>query len=121
MPRCRQAHKPRRFHSSICLPVVAISILIGCEIHPKPVIQDQEGRFTMNLPEEWMLCSNATVDSLGKLNNGWVDTLYTAQKNPDRNRVVGCARDPDQRVQVVVRWTKEWLPRIFVPSGGIST
>ena len=74
----------------------------------------------MNLPEEWMLCNQATVESLGKLNNGWIDNLDMSQKNPDRNRIVGCAHDADQMAQVIVRWTKRWLPRIFVPLGGIS-
>lgn len=95
-------------------------IVSSCTTHSKPTIQDQEGSFHMDLPDQWTLCSDSTVNSLGKMNNGWVDNLFMSEKNPDRNRIVGCAQDSGQMVQVVVRWTKDWLPRVFVPPGGMS-
>lgn len=100
----------RILSSVLCL------FFVGCNSVSKHTIQDQEGNFKLDLPEQWTLCSDATVSELGKLNNGW--TL--AENNPERNRIIGCAQDQAQMVQVVVRWTKEWLPRIFVPPGGMS-
>ena len=109
-------------NTPVMIALLVCSVVIGCKTSAKPVIQDHEGNnLKLDLPEQWTLCSDATVDSLGKLNNGWVDNMYMSQKNPDRNRIVGCAQDPEQRVQVVVRWTKEWLPRVFVPAGGMSS
>jgi hypothetical protein len=102
------------------LSVLHLSLVLvaGCTFPTKPAIQDKEGNFHLDLPEHWSLCSGGRVAELGKLNNGW--TLNILKDDPDRNRVVGCAQDPEQVVEVSVRWTRHWLPRIFVPPEGMS-